>query len=184
MVKPMMIDLGYDLNDVGAILGTGGSLAALLGAVVGGVLLSAKGRDARGRGRVLLAFGVLRALTVALYAFPAEGVGGYGLLYAVCAIEHFTGSMATAALFTVMMDACRPERPATDYTLQASLVVVSAGLASSLSGFVARAAGFAGHFGLTAALSLLGLLGVAALLRRARPRLEGPPLLDSHGGAS
>ena len=78
--------------------------------------------------------------------------------------------MAVAALFTLMMDASRPEHAATDYTLQASAVVVATGLASSLSGFGAEAFGYAGLFGLAAVLAFAGvaLSGVPSLSRITR----------------
>jgi hypothetical protein len=82
----------------------------------------------------------------------------------VVVAEHFFGSMATAAIFTLMMDACRPGRAATDYTLQACVVVIATGVASAFSGFSADALGYAGHFVATAVLSLLELAVVARLL--------------------
>ncbi|MCA9560557.1 MAG: MFS transporter, partial [Myxococcales bacterium] len=64
-----------------------------------------------------------------------------------------------------------PDHAATDYTVQASVVVVAAGVAGALSGYLAKALGFVGHFTATTGLSLLGLLLVAWLLRRgAAPR--------------
>ena len=37
-------------------------------------------------------------------------------VYVICIFEHLVGGMATAALFTMMMDACRPYAAGTDYT--------------------------------------------------------------------
>jgi predicted MFS family arabinose efflux permease len=74
--------------------------------------------------------------------------------------------MATASLFTWMMDRCRPETAATDYTVQASAVVLATGGASALSGYSAQAIGYSLHFSGSAALSLLALLAVAVLVGR------------------
>ena len=52
------------------------------------------------------------------------------------AAEHLFGGMATVALFTAMMDASRGERAATDYTIQACIVVSATGLGAIASGFV------------------------------------------------
>lgn len=77
--------------------------------------------------------------------------------------------MATAALFTVMMEACRPEHAGTDYTVQASLVVIATGLAAAVSGFSAQALGYAGHFVLSAALCAVGTAYVLLTFHPPRP---------------
>ena len=56
--------------------------------------------------------------------------------------------MATAALFTCMMDWCRPGHSGSDYTVQASTVVIASGIAASLSGVTAH------HLGCKAILAL------------------------------
>ena len=55
-------------------------------------------------------------------------------------VEHFASGMATAALFTAMMDWSRPSASGTDYTVQASAVVIATGIASTLSGCLGRCA--------------------------------------------
>ncbi len=174
MVKPMLIDLGYTPGDIGRLSGLFGSLAALAGAMAGGFGVARLGRD-----RALLAFGVLQVVTLPLYALPALRIGGEGAVVGAILAEHFFGSMATAALFTRMMDACRPGHAATDYTVQACVVVVATGVTSTFSGYLAQGLGFllhletlpayAAHFGATALLSLAGLVAVARMLRRPLP---------------
>jgi predicted MFS family arabinose efflux permease len=102
-------------------------------------------------------FGALQAICVAAYAVPALGYQTTPVLYAVCIAEHFAGGMATAALFTLMMDASRERSAGTDYTIQASAVVIATGVASSASGFVAQAVGYAAHFAIGGAVGLVAL---------------------------
>ncbi len=83
-------------------------------------------------------------------------------LWAAVLYEHFVGGLATAALFTAMMDASRPDQAATDYTVQASIVVFASGGAAALSGFAAEALGYVGLFHAGAALAVLAPL-LAAL---------------------
>jgi predicted MFS family arabinose efflux permease len=75
-------------------------------------------------------------------------------VFAVSVAEHLTTGMATVALFTAMMDRCRPGHEGTDYTVQASVVVIATGAASASSGFIAERLGYPLHFALAAALSL------------------------------
>jgi len=77
-----------------------------------------------------------------------------GLVPALLA-EHVASGMATASLFTAMMDRCRRRLEATDYTLQASLVVIASGVGASLSGVSAASLGYTGHFAVAAVASTL-----------------------------
>lgn len=161
MVGPMLTDQGHDIQAIGEVLGTVGSVAALLGAILAGVVLRTMSR-----GRALLVFGLLQAAALALYLLPALEVGGMRALYVAVAADELFGTLATVALFSAMMDVCRPGWAATDYTVQASLVVVATGAAGALGGYVAANAGYPGLFALTTGLTLAGWLGVRALLAR------------------
>lgn len=153
MLRPMMVDRGLGAADVGVLLGQVGFGAGLFGALLGGALVRKLGR-----GRSLIHFGVLQALGIAGYALPVP------LPFAI-GFEHLAGGMATAALFTCMMDACRPELAATDYAVQASLVVIATGLGAAASGLIAESAGYAGCFAIAALVALAGV-ALAESLRR------------------
>lgn len=163
MLRPYLADAGFTLADIGWLLGTVGFVAGLLGALCGGALVNRTGRRS-----ALLWFGLLQAATVGGYALLALGVPERGALYALCAAEHFAGGMATAALFTCMMDWCSREASATDYTVQASAVVIATGAASALAGFSAQALGYAGHF----AVATAGAVGALIAVRRGFPSEE------------
>lgn len=169
MVRPMMVDAGLGMADVGWILGTVGSGMGLVGAMLGGW-----GAGVLGRRRALLGFGLLQAASVAGYVYVAIRPS-LGAFQVMAAAEHLFGGMATVALFTAMMDACRRERAATDYTLQACVVVAATGLGAIVSGFVAGPLGYATHFGISAAVCLVGVGLVAIYTARDggfTPRLE------------
>lgn len=151
MVKPMLVDYAFSLEDVGFVSGTIGSVMGLTGALIGGWIAGRYGRQ-----NALIACGTLQAVSVLYYGIVALW-SSYDRLLGAVALEHLTGGMATVALFTTMMDRCRPEREATDYTVQASLVVAATGTASVLSGFTASALGYPGHFVLAFMVCLIGL---------------------------
>ena len=77
--------------------------------------------------------------------------------------------MATAALFTVMMDFCRREQAGTDYTVQASVVVIASGLGATLSGFSAGLVGYTAHFVFGTALTFAAVLVVVRLFPEEAP---------------
>jgi MFS family permease len=137
------------------MLGTVGFVAGLLGAMTGGVLVNRLGRR-----RALVVFGLFQSASLGLYVVAALHVPGRAALAALSGVEHFASGTATAALFTAMMDWSRPETSATDYTVQASAVVISAGAAATFSGFSASAFGYAGHFALALGIAIVTLVPV------------------------
>ena len=169
MVKPLCVDLGLGLADVGLVLGTVGSGAALLGAFAGGAIV-----DRLGGARGLVVCGLLQALSVAAWILPSVGFSDRAWLVGVSGFEHFAGSTATVALFSAMMARCRPAHAGADYTTQASIVVIASGACGALSGVVAGRLGYATHFTLSFVLCLLAV----ALLWVLRPA-QGEPTLAS-----
>jgi MFS transporter, PAT family, beta-lactamase induction signal transducer AmpG len=175
MLRPFLVDRGLTLADVGWLLGTVGFVSGLLGALAGGALVNRLGRKP-----ALLGFGLLQALTVAGYAWVASLPLDRDWLYWLCGAEHFASGMATAALFTCMMDWCSDEASATDYTVQASGVVIATGAASALAGVSAQQLGYVAHFAAAAALALLALL----VVHWSFPSAEQALLLQKPRGAT
>lgn len=157
MLRPLLIDRGLGLAEIGWWMGTLGFAAGLLGALLGGWLA-----DRLSHRTALAVCGLAQAVGLASWVVAALPQVPVASLGAFVAVEHLTSGMATAALFTAMMDRTHRQRAASHYTLQASLVVVGAGLAAALSGWSAGRLGYAGHF---AGCAVLGLAGVAAALR-------------------
>ena len=160
MLKPRLVDLGVPMTEIGFVVGTVGFFAGLVGAVVGGALVGVLGRR-----RALLAFGSTQALAVLGCAFVTKA-DARGVVAALIAFEHFAGGLATAALFTCIMDWSRKEHSATDATVQASTVVIATGLASAVSGFSASALGYTTHFVLAAALAFVAAVVATVLFPR------------------
>jgi len=151
-----LADPKLSMGDIGKILGYVGFGCGLFGAVIGGLWTPWLGRR-----RALLVFGALQTLAIASISLAVE-FPSVQMFYAISAVEHVTSGMATAALFTAMMDFCRPEHAGTDYTIQASVVVIGSSIATALSGFSVDAIGYSPHFFLAAGLSLAAVLVVLA----------------------
>jgi RhtX/FptX family siderophore transporter len=154
MLRTFLVDSGLGLTDLGWMLGGVGFTAGLGGALVGGALVNRLGHR-----RALILFGITQAGAVVLYALATKGAS-LPVLTLVCGTEHLTSGMATAALFTVMMAESRPEYAGTDYTVQASIVVIATGGAAAVSGFTAQALGYAGHFLLAAGVCVVAVVYV------------------------
>lgn len=169
VLRAFLVDHGATLTDIGELLGTVGFTAGLAGALGGGALV---GR--LGRGTALWLFGTAQALTMLLWWYVAAH-GAYLSLVVTCVVEHLASGAATAVLFTWMMDACRPGLEGTDYTVQASAVVVAQGGAYALSGLSAARLGYELHFGLGFALCV-GAVALAFTVRRSLERFRQGPV--------
>jgi len=159
MFNPMLVDGGLSLGEIGLALGLAGSVGAFAGAILGGWLISTIGRK-----RSLVLFGLLQAVALCAYLVPAGGEFRPSTVYTVAMIVAFAGGMATAALYTNMMDRSDPRSAATDFTLQQSLCAIGPLFGSALSGFSAARFGYSMHFTLCALLALVSALVVARWL--------------------
>jgi len=151
MIRPHLVDLGVSLPEFAELLGLWGTVAGLVGALLGGLLLKYLPRM-----QALMLFVGLEGIAIGAYSLLTSL--DWPLIYSLVIAEHVTGGMATVALFTVMMDRCRESSAGSDYALQSCLVVLSTLFASSLAGFFAANFGYAMHYYFSALLCCVGLL--------------------------
>jgi PAT family beta-lactamase induction signal transducer AmpG len=161
--KPFLVDLHYGLADIGRLTGTVGSTAGIAGAMLGGTLVTRIGRR-----RSLVVFGLGQAMAVAGYVYLAKAPPSTLALYLVCSLETFASGAATAALFTCMMDWSERFSSGTDYTVQASTVVlaqVGFGIAAGVS---AKHLGYLDHFAIASALCVVAVVLAYVLFPKER----------------
>jgi PAT family beta-lactamase induction signal transducer AmpG len=156
MFNPMLVDLGMPLEQIGLLLGVASSFGSFSGALLGGFLIRGLGRKPS-----LVVFGLVQAVAICGLALPGLGFTEAVTVYSVAIASAFAGGMATAALYTSMMDHSSPETSATDFSLQQSLAAVGPLLASSLSGFSASSLGYPAHFAVCAGVTALTAAFVA-----------------------
>jgi predicted MFS family arabinose efflux permease len=169
LIGPFMRDSGLSKETIALMKGTVGSVTSLSGAVLGGWFAFRAGRRA-----ALLACGLLQSASLLFYVAAAHGIGGLGMFWAGTVAEHLLGSMATVALFTLMMDASDPEHAGTDYTLLACAIVFTMGLANFTGAAITDAAGYAPTFLAGFVLSVAGCLVLVGSLdaQRGPARLQ------------
>lgn len=142
MFRPLLVDLGLSMTDIGWMTGIVGSAAAIIGSLLAGGLIQPLGRQ-----RSLILFGLLQAIAVVALTLPAMGVRDPVVLYGVSTSEVFARSLASTALFTVMMDKSRRETAGSDYTLQSSVFIIGHHVGvPALSGFIAGVLGYTSVF--------------------------------------
>jgi len=166
MLKPFLVDRHLGVEDIAWISGTIGAAAGMAGALAGGYFVAHLGRK-----RALIVFGFGQVVSVLGYAYLAFGAPSYRELYLWAGVEHFASGTATASLFTAMMDWSRPAASGTDYTVQASAVVIATGISGMLGGVSADQVGYGPTFLIAAALCL----GAVVAAQRLFPRAPFPP---------
>jgi MFS family permease len=170
LVGPFLRDAGLSKEMIAIMKGTVGSVTSLAGAATGGWLAFRMRRR-----KTLLVCGLLQSASLLFYVAAAAGFGGVALLWAGTVAEHLFGSMATVALFTLMMDASDPVHAGTDYTLLSCSVVVASGLANFTAASIGDAAGYFVSFVIGTAVSAIGCLTLVRSLDAGR----GPARLQS-----
>jgi len=161
LINPFLLDRGLDKETIALMKGAVGSGASLLGAALGG-WLAFKVR----RRHALLLSGLAQAACFGLYIASAHGLGGTLLLWVATVSEGVIGTMASVALFTLMMDASDPQHAGTDYTLLASVVVLVGSLGGIAGGVLGDALGYGPTFVIGTVLAAVGCLVLVGWLDR------------------
>jgi MFS family permease len=161
MIKPMLIDHGYSLADIGYLTSTS-SIIGILGAALSGFLfLKMSCRQS------LLYFGAFQALTIGLLAFIPQVIESVYWVYTLTLMEQFADGLSTVALFAAMMTQCRKGLEGTDYTLQTSFQLMGSGMAALGSGFIAANLGYPALFLFAALLGFSTLVFILFFYKNA-----------------
>jgi MFS family permease len=158
---PFLADYGLNTETIALMKGTVGSTTSLIGALLGGWYVFSVGRR-----QALLWSGLAQAASFLLYLAAALGSGGVALLWTATIVEGLVGTMATVALFALMMDAADPEHAGTDYTLFASLFVVINSAGAFVAARIADPFGYAPSMAVGIAATAIGCLIVVFTLDR------------------
>lgn len=155
MIRPMLSDAGWSSQAIGTFtLIT--TLAGLIGAGLGGWLYTLMGGH-----RALILAGIAQALTIMAWVLAAGPDVEFSTVYAVGLTEQLADGASTVVLFAMMMNVCRKQWAGTDFTVQASIQVVAAGVFGVLGGMLADLAGYKVLM-ITAGVAGLGVVGVYA----------------------
>lgn len=152
MLRPLMVDLGLSLSQIGLLLGIVSLSAGMVGAIIAGVLIKPLGRR-----QSLILFGILQVIGTAPLILLTLGFTSLPVLYIVCIGLAICNSLPFTILFTLMMDYCRPETAGTDYTLQSTIVVLGIFPVAGISGFITQAVGYTNFFAICVGICLMAL---------------------------
>jgi PAT family beta-lactamase induction signal transducer AmpG len=149
MVRPFWVDRGLGPSEIGFITGTGGILATILGALVGGAITSSWGIF-----KALWVLGIFQAASNLGYAFVASfpETGHLGV-YGASLVESFCGGLGTAPFLAFLMGISSKRWAATQYALLSALFGLARSLSGAASGWLTASMGYGSYFALTFALA-------------------------------
>ncbi|MCA8923924.1 MAG: MFS transporter [Planctomycetes bacterium] len=170
MFKPFLVDQGFTREQLGWWLGTYGSLAAVVGSLLGGLLATKLSVH-----RALSAILVARLLPLAAswaIATPSVwgGAPGAEAVIGITCLENAVGAALSTVLFAFMMGAVDKRIGATHYTLLASVEVFGKSPGYFFCGVIADGWGIPATFFLGVLLSAW----VLVLWRAQRLRWQAP----------
>lgn len=166
LFTPFMLDTGFSKTELAVIvkgLFTGG---ALLGAVLGGILMVRLGLL-----RSMLLFGISQAVTNLLYCALAAAGKSYPLMVFAVLIEHVAGAMGNIALVALIMALCDVRYSAFQYALLSSIALLPRYGLGYPAGWVADHAGWFLYFVVSFFMALPGL-AIVWLMRERIDRLD------------
>lgn len=153
LLKPMAKDFGWSKERIGWAVVTVGSMGALMGAALGGVLHRKLGE------RRALLFAVVVQTLVCLPLVAVERLHApLALTTFVIWLEHFGSGLGTTILFAALMSATRPADAGLHYTILTSANAVAIGIGGLIGGLVADSAGLLTAFVMATVVSALPAL--------------------------
>ena len=152
MLKPYLVDLGYNAKEIGFMSGIVGTSVATLSSFSAGFIIRKIGK--RSSYYSFLALGLITALF--FYLLPSQPK----LWEVYTAITLLWGSygLMSVIIYTTSMDSVRQHREGTDFTLQIVITHLSSIIIAIFSGKLGDAIGYHGLFGVEVLLVVFSFI--------------------------
>lgn len=162
MLRPMLVDFGYDIKEIGVMSGIIGSSIGCLGSLTGGFLVRRFGYF-----MPRIVFAAFMAVSVSYFFVLINylPINTATLHLGVCMLWGSYG-MATIVVYTSAMDCVRKGYEGTDFTLQTVTTHLSGMLVAALAGKLAGAWGYSSLFLIMAMLASLSLIYILLTFKR------------------
>jgi MFS family permease len=150
MVKPYLVDLGYDVKQIGFISGIFGTACGALMTIPAGIFIRKVGLK-----RAVWVFPAINLL-VAVFFFGLTFTGHpLYLIYIGIGFLWTAYAMSSVFVYTLAMKIVRKGREGTDFTIQIVITHLSSLIIAVMSGKVADAIAYRGLFAIEVGIGLL-----------------------------
>lgn len=151
--SPFYLDLGFSLTEIGSIAKTASLVAAIVGGLVGGVLMIRLGIN-----RALWLFGVVQVVSILGFALLSQTGPDRLMLAAVIAFEYLGVGLGTAAFIAFIARTTSTTYAATQFALFTALAAQPRTLANASVGYIVENLGWTQFFLLCTVLAIPGML--------------------------
>ena len=164
MLKPFLVDHGYNVKQIGMMSGIFGTSVAALSAFAGGWIVKKAGR--RLSMYLFLSVSLIAAIWFWVMSFSVPSLP---VLYGGIALLWGAYGLSTVAIYTTAMDIVRKGREGTDFTVQIVITHLSSLIIAVLSGKVADIVGYTRLFGIEIIFCLIAMAVLVYALPKNRP---------------
>lgn len=130
-LKPWMVDLGYNLKQIGFMVGIYGTGCGALGAFLAGFIVKYLGQR-----KSLVLFSAYNIIAALFFVYIFNTGITKQLLYAAIAVLWSAYSMSSVIVYTVSMGKVREGREGTDYSIQIVITHLQGILIAILAGMI------------------------------------------------
>jgi predicted MFS family arabinose efflux permease len=153
MLKPFLVDKGYNVKEIGFMSGILGTTVAALSALLAGYLIKKIGR----RRSMFMFLTVCLVASSGFWYISWHAFTEIWLYINICLLWCGYG-LATVAIYTTSMDIVREGREGTDFTVQIVITHLSSLIIAVLSGKLGDLITYRGLFGVEALLCIFTFL--------------------------
>ena len=162
ITKPLLVDLGLSLSQIGIYITMLGAGAALLGAGLAGYILKKIRRD-----YAFIIFFILKLISLLGFVWLAakhEQIAQISpwIIYLINALEDMFAAMLLVVILTLVMQYSRKGYAGTDFTLQVSIMAFVSGVLYIFSGVLGD---LLGYFKFLTLILIIGLICLIPIFR-------------------
>jgi MFS family permease len=155
-LSPFLVDKGYNIKEIGAMVGIFGVSTGIFFSFVSGIFIRKIGKQ---RARKIIAFFILIPAVYFIWLISNEKPS-YGLILTGVALVWSIYGMASTLINTSAMDIVRDGREGTDFTIQIVLTHLGAMIITLVSAKVGDVLGFKGLFIMELVIAAISLIFV------------------------
>ncbi|HCO68178.1 MAG TPA: MFS transporter [Dysgonomonas sp.] len=162
MVRPMLVDYGYSIREIGIMSGIIGTSIGCVGSLTGGFIVRRLGRFLP---RIIFAiFGLITIIY--FYLLVTYLPVNTATLHLAISLLWGSYGMSTIVVYTTAMDRVRPGYEGTDFTLQTVMTHLSGMIMAAVAGKVAGEFGYANLFLFEAVIASISLIFILSVFRK------------------
>ncbi len=161
MLRPYLVDKGYDMKEIGFLTGIVGTAASFVMAWFSGVLIRRIGIY---KARIIIA-GLIILAPIYFLAMTFADFNKTAFVIGIIYIQACYG-LATVVLYTTAMRCVRPGREGTDFTIQIVISHVSGLLVAVLAGTVAHIFDYRGLYIAETVVAIISLIYVLSAFKK------------------